>query len=70
MKLAVSGFVAIAVHVLDDNLFPPQPQASPLGHRVGGPVPAAGVSVAAARSCLKPMAKEVAQQVTQCLTVR
>jgi hypothetical protein len=69
-KLAVSGFVAIAVHVLDDNVFQPQPGASPLDHRVRGLVPVAVVSVAAARSCLKPMAKKVAQQLTQCLTVR
>jgi hypothetical protein len=34
--LAVSGLVAIAIHVLDDNVIPPQPQASPLDHRVSG----------------------------------
>jgi hypothetical protein len=67
-KLAVSGLVAIAVHVLDDNFFQPQPQASPVDHRVSGLVPVAVVSVAAAQSCLKPMAKKVAQQLTQCLT--
>jgi hypothetical protein len=60
--------VAIAVHVLDDNFFQPQPGASPLDHRVSGLVPVAVVSVAAARSCLTPMAKKVAQQLTQCLT--
>jgi hypothetical protein len=38
--LAVSGLVAIAVHVLDDNFFQPQPQTSPLGHRVSGLAPA------------------------------
>jgi hypothetical protein len=41
-KLAVRGFVAIAVHVLDDNFFQPRPGASPLDHRVSGVVPAAG----------------------------
>jgi len=40
--LAVSGLVAIPVHVLDDNVIPPQPQASPLDHRVSGLLPAAG----------------------------
>ena len=50
--LAVSGLVAIAIHVLDDN-FQPQPGASPLDHRVSGLVPVPVVSVAAARSCLK-----------------
>src|SRR5437763_12546128 len=48
--LAVSGLVAIAIHVLHDNFFPPQPRASPLDYRVRGPVPVAVVSVAAARS--------------------
>jgi hypothetical protein len=57
--LAVSGLVAIAVHVLDDNFCRSQ-GASPLDHRVSGLVPVAGVSVAAARSCLKPMAKKAA----------
>jgi hypothetical protein len=67
--LAVSGLVAIPVHVLDDNFIQPQPQASPLDHRVSGLAPARRrVSVAAAQSCLKPMAKKVAQQLTQCLT--
>jgi len=66
--LAVSGLVAIPVHVLDDNVIQPQPQASPLDHRVSGLVPVAGVSVAAAQSCLKRMAKKLAQQLTQCLT--
>jgi hypothetical protein len=56
--LAVRGLVAIPVHVLDDNFIQPQPGASPLGHRVSGLVPVAVVSVAAARSCLKPMGKE------------
>jgi len=51
--LAVSGLVAIAIHVLDDNFFQPQPGASPLDHRVSGLVPVPVVSVAAARSCLK-----------------
>ena len=64
--LAVSGLVAIAIHVLDDNFFQPQPGASPLDHRVSGLVPVPVVSVAAARSCLKPMAKSVVQQVTRC----
>jgi hypothetical protein len=62
-KLAVRAFVAIAVPVLDDNFFQPQPGASPLDHRVHGFVPVAVVSVAAARSCLKPTAKKVALQV-------
>ena len=51
--LAVSGLVAIAIHVLDDNVFQPQPGASPLDHNVRGLVPVPVVSVAAARSCLK-----------------
>ena len=51
--LAVSGLVAIAIHVLDDNFFQPQPGASPLDHRVSGLVPVPVVSGAAARSCLK-----------------
>jgi hypothetical protein len=66
----VSGFVAIAVHVLDNKFFQPQPGASPLDHRGSGLVPVAVVSVAAARSCLKPVAKKVARQVTAMLTVR
>jgi hypothetical protein len=65
-KLAVSGFVAIAVPVLDDDFFQPQPGASPLDHRVRGLVPVAVVSVAAVRACLKPVAEKVALQVTQC----
>ena len=64
--LAVRGLVAIAIHVLDDNFFQPQPGASPLDHRVSGLVPVPVVSVAAARSCLKPLAKKAAQQVTGC----
>jgi hypothetical protein len=47
-KLAVSGFVAIAIHVLDDNFFQPQPGTSPLDHLVSGLVPVAILSVAAA----------------------
>jgi hypothetical protein len=68
--LAVSGLVAIPVHVLHDNVIQPQPQASLLDHRVSGLAPVAVVSVAAAQSCLKPMARKAAQQLTRCLTVR
>ena len=68
--LAVSGLVSIAVHVLDDKFFQPRPGTSLLDDPVGGLIPVAVVSVAAARSCLTPIAKTVAQPVTPRLTVR
>jgi hypothetical protein len=50
-KLAVSGLVAIAIHVLDDNFFQCRSQGLRRSTtRVGGLIPVAVVSVAAARS--------------------
>jgi fermentation-respiration switch protein FrsA (DUF1100 family) len=39
--LAVTGFVVIAVHILDDNFFQPQPRTSAGDHLVSGLVPSA-----------------------------
>jgi uncharacterized protein len=39
--LAVTGFVVIAVHILDDNFFQPQPGTSAGDHLVSGLVPSA-----------------------------
>jgi hypothetical protein len=46
-KLAVAGFAAIAVHVLDDSFFQPQPGTTAGDHLVSGLVPVA-ILVAAA----------------------
>jgi len=64
--LAVSGLVAIAIHVLDDNFFQPQPGASPLDHRVSGP--GTGPRRFRSRRALLPqaLAKKAGQQVTRC----
>jgi fermentation-respiration switch protein FrsA (DUF1100 family) len=48
-SLAVSGFVIVAVHVLDDRFFQPQPGTAAADHLVSGLVPTAvllGVAVA------------------------
>jgi dienelactone hydrolase len=47
-KLAVAGFAAIAVHVLDDNFFQPQPGMSATDHLISGLVPLAILVAAAA----------------------
>jgi dienelactone hydrolase len=48
VTLAVTGFVVIAVHILDDNFFQPQPGTSAGDHLVSGLVPAATFLGAAA----------------------
>src|SRR6478752_6604858 len=66
-KLAVRGLVAIAVRVLDDNFFQPQPRASPLDTAFAAPYRPPARFRSRRAILLKPMAKKVAQQLTQCL---
>jgi uncharacterized protein len=47
-KLAVAGFAAIALHVLDDSFFQPQPGTTAADHLVSGLVPVAILVTAAA----------------------